>query len=59
MVIERNRRLSMLISDEEWAMLQTVAERAGLTASDWVRQRIREAYGSEQPPKKRTPKRKR
>jgi uncharacterized protein (DUF1778 family) len=57
MVVKRTRRLSMLISDEEWTMLQAAADRRGLTASDWVRQQIREADGGERPPKRPKPKR--
>ncbi len=56
MVIKRSRRLSMLISDEEWAMLQAAADQAGITASDWVRMRIRDASGSADPPKRPKPK---
>jgi hypothetical protein len=56
MVVARPRRLNVLISDEEWAMLQALADRAGITASDWIRLRIREA--SEQLPTKTKPKRK-
>lgn len=43
-MIERNRRLSMKISDEEWTMLQALAERDGVSASDFVRTFIRRAY---------------
>lgn len=53
MVTKRNRRLSMLISDDEWEMLQALADGTGLTASDWVRLRIREAYEATPPKKKR------
>ena len=56
-MVKRTRRLSMLISDEEWTMLQSLAERDGITASDWVRLRIREAYGPDKPPKRPRPKR--
>lgn len=46
-MVTRDKRLHMLLSQEEWAMLQELAERAGgITASDWVRMRIREAYGA-------------
>lgn len=57
MVVKRTRRLSMLISDEEWSMLQQLAEQAGLSASDWVRLRIREASEATPPPKRPKPKR--
>jgi hypothetical protein len=49
MMIHRDKRVQMLFSQEEWAMLQTLAERAGITASDWVRLRVREAYGKDHP----------
>lgn len=49
MAVKRNRRLSMLISDEEWEMLQALAEQAGITASDWVRMRIRIMFEAERP----------
>jgi hypothetical protein len=52
MVVTRTHRLSMLISDDEWAMLQAVAEKRGVTASDWVRMHIRDAYEAEGKPKK-------
>ncbi len=41
---ERGRRLSLLISDAEHKMLQELAERAGLTASDFVRQFLRKEH---------------
>lgn len=44
MVVKRDKRLHMLLSQEEWSMLQELADRDGVTASDWVRLRIREAY---------------
>lgn len=52
MVVERTHRLSMRISEEEWDMLQAMADSAGISASDWVRLRIRDAY-AQQPPKKK------
>jgi hypothetical protein len=58
MVIRRDKRVQMLFSQEEWAMLQEMADRQGVTASDWVRMKIREAYGPAEPPK-RKPKSKR
>ena len=48
----------MLISDDEWVMLQQLADKAGITASDWVRLRIREAAAAEPPPRRPKPKRK-
>jgi DNA-binding GntR family transcriptional regulator len=44
MVTKRERRLSMLISDEEWEMLQALADRDGQTASDYIRLYIRRAH---------------
>jgi hypothetical protein len=49
MVARRDKRVQMLFSQEEWAMLQTLAETTGITASDWVRLRVREAYGKAHP----------
>jgi hypothetical protein len=46
MVIRREKRVQMLFSDEEWAMLQELATRDGVTASDWVRLRVREGYAN-------------
>ena len=40
-MVDRKRRLSLLISDDEHRLLQEVAEERGLTASDVVRQFIR------------------
>jgi hypothetical protein len=61
MVIRRDKRVQMLFSDEEWAMLQELAESNGVTASDWVRLRVREghagAFGSTAP-KRPKPKKK-
>jgi uncharacterized protein (DUF1778 family) len=53
MVVEREHRLSMRISEEEWRMLQSLADAAGVTASDWVRLRIREAHAEQPAPKKK------
>ena len=46
MVITRNRRLSMLISDEEHEKLQALADREGVTASDYVRLFIRREHAT-------------
>jgi hypothetical protein len=43
MVVTRDKRLNVLVSSEEMEWLQTLADEAGITASDWVRLRIREA----------------
>jgi hypothetical protein len=45
--------LNVRISDEEVDMLRALAERAGLTASDLLRQYIRREYAEAFPPKKR------
>jgi hypothetical protein len=44
MALTRTRRLSMLISDEEWEKLQALAEAEGITASDYVRMFVRRAH---------------
>jgi hypothetical protein len=49
MPLRRDKRVQMLFSQEEWAMLQALSESAGITASDWVRLRVREAYGKDHP----------
>lgn len=50
----------MLISDDEWAMLQALADRDGLTVSDHIRLYARrahaEAFVSAKPPKRPKPK---
>ena len=53
MVITRDKRVQMLFSQEEWQMLQELAERQGVTASDWVRMKVRELYGPIEPPKRK------
>jgi len=44
MALTRDRRLSLLISSDEYRMLQEICEREGLTASDVVRQFIRRRH---------------
>lgn len=56
-MVERDRRLSIRIAEEEWQMLKALAEREGLSASDFVRVFIRRAYAELEPIPK--PKRKR
>jgi uncharacterized protein (DUF1778 family) len=53
-MVDRTRRLSMKISDEEHRMLEALAEKQGQSASDFVRQFIRRQYAAEfpEPPKK-------
>lgn len=41
---ERNRRLSLLISDHEHEMIHALAEKEGISASDVTRQLIRTAF---------------
>jgi hypothetical protein len=57
MVTKRERRLSMLISDEEWYMLQALADRDGLNVSDHIRLYIRRAHAELPAPAKTPPKR--
>lgn len=52
-MVDRDRRLNVRFSDEEMEMLHALAEKRGLTAADYVRQFIREAYESEFSRKKR------
>jgi Mobilization protein NikA len=42
--VERDEQFHMRLSQEERRMLDVVAERQGLSASDWVRQAIRQKY---------------
>jgi hypothetical protein len=56
-MVHRDKRLHMLLSQEEWQTLQDLAERDGITPSDWVRLRIREAAGPARPSKRSKPKR--
>jgi hypothetical protein len=52
-MVDRDRRLSMLISEDEHTMLRALAEKEGLTASDWIRQSIRRAHAEAFPTTKR------
>jgi hypothetical protein len=56
-MVTRDKRLHMLLSQDEWVMLQSLAERLGVTASDWVRLRIREAFEGQKAAKRPKPKR--
>lgn len=54
MVVDRGRRLSIRIADEERVMLEALADRDGISASDFVRMFIRRAYAEafgDKPPK--------
>ena len=44
MKLRRDRRLSILIANEEWAMLQHLAANEGVNASTWVRGRNRDEH---------------
>ena len=44
MALKRDKRLHMLMADEEWAWLQALADKDGLSASDVVRQLVRRAH---------------
>jgi hypothetical protein len=52
-MVDRARRLSLKISDEEHAMLNALAERQGVSVSDvvrgWLREKYREAFGDARP----------
>jgi predicted DNA-binding protein len=43
-MVERDRRLSIRIANEEWDMLHALAEREGISASDYIRLFIRRTY---------------
>jgi hypothetical protein len=45
----RDRRLSILISEEEHAMLERLADAEGVTVSTYVRQLTRRAHGERFP----------
>lgn len=42
--VERNKQFHMLLSEEERELLQGLADRAGLSASDYLRTTIRSNY---------------
>ncbi len=52
-MVDRDRRLSIRIAGEEWDMLHALAERDGVSASDYIRTFIRrsyaEAFGTKKP----------
>lgn len=41
---DRSRRMNVLMTNEERAMLQALADERGVTASDWVRLAVRNAF---------------
>jgi uncharacterized protein (DUF1778 family) len=49
----RERNLNFRVSEEEADMLKALAERQGLSASDFLRQYIRRAFAETFPPKKK------
>jgi hypothetical protein len=54
--IKRDQLFQLRVSDDEKRMLETLADREGLTASDKVRQMIRREYATtfgQEPPKRR------
>ncbi len=42
-VIDRNKRLHVMLSEDEWRMVHALAEQAGQGVSDWTRQMVRGA----------------
>lgn len=52
MAPKRDRRLSMLISDDEHSMMQALAELEGVSVSDYIRMFVRrqhaEKFGAQQ-----------
>jgi hypothetical protein len=54
---KRTKALNVRMLDEELAMLDAVAERDGISVSDWVRQAVRgafrKAFGTQAKPSKR------
>jgi len=56
-MVERNRYVTIRTSDEEAAMLYALAERDGVSQSDYLRLFIRrtyaEVFGDKKPPKPR------
>jgi len=56
-VVDRDKRLSIRIGDEERKMLEALAKRDGLTVSDYVRLSARRAYADAFPAKPKPKKR--
>jgi hypothetical protein len=56
-MVDRDRRLSLKISDDEHAMLNALAERQGVSVSDvvraWLREKYRETFGDTRPKRSR------
>jgi hypothetical protein len=43
-MFERSKQLTIRIALEEIAMLKTLADREGISVSDWIRMRARREY---------------
>jgi hypothetical protein len=43
-MFERSKQLTIRIAIEEIAMLKTLADREGISVSDWIRMRARREY---------------
>jgi hypothetical protein len=43
-MVDRDRRLSIRIAEDEWQMLHALAEKEGVSASDYVRLFIRRTH---------------
>lgn len=54
-MFERSKQLTIRIAVEELAMLKLMADREGISVSDWIRMRARreyfELYGDKKPPR--------
>jgi DNA-binding GntR family transcriptional regulator len=55
MATGRDKKLTILVTDEERTMLEAIAQGDGLTASDVVRQFIRRTHAQRFPAPKLTP----
>jgi predicted DNA binding CopG/RHH family protein len=57
-LLQRDKKLTVMMSDRELVMIRELAEHEGLSVSDWLRQALRrahaEAFGAPKP--KRSPK---
>ena len=54
-MFERSKQLTIRIAVEELAMLKMMADRGGISVSDWIRMQARkeywELYGDKKPPR--------
>lgn len=46
LVVQRPNQLKVLISDDEQGQLRELADHAGLTVADWIRQTIRREHAA-------------